>query len=93
MAKDSPVTIHRNERILAYMTVTIIGLSIIAIFAVLFGGLAQADFTSGIWPMVAVLPIVGLPIGLVFMIVLLIVSGRRRAREAAAAVAVPAKKK
>jgi len=89
VAKDSPVTIHRNERVLAYMTITIVGLSIIAIFANLFG----AGRIPGIGTTVAVLPLIGLPLGMILIIVLLVVSGRRRAREAAAAVAAPAKKR
>jgi uncharacterized membrane protein len=92
VAKDSPVTIHRNERILAYMTVTIVVLSIIAIFANLIGAGAGADLSTGIWTTVAVLPLVGLPLGMILIIALLIVSGRRRAREAASATAVSAKK-
>jgi hypothetical protein len=86
VAKQTPVTIHRNERIMAYMIVAIVGLSIVAFFAVIIGtfaGMTGPDFAVGIWPAVAYLPLVGLPIGLLLIIALLIISIRRRGRETA----------
>lgn len=59
------------------MIAAIIGLSIIAIVVVLIAGPGQAD---GIWPIIFVLPIVGLPIGFVLIIVLLVLSTVRRGR-------------
>ncbi|MHB1171129.1 MAG: multidrug ABC transporter ATPase [Lacisediminihabitans sp.] len=85
MAKDTPVTIHRNERIIAYMIAAIVGLSIAAFLAVIIGtyaGLKATDFGAGIWPAILNLPLIGLPIGLVLIIVLLATSLRRRSREA-----------
>jgi uncharacterized membrane protein len=79
------VTIHRNERIMAYMIAGIVGLSIVAFVAVIVGtyvGMNANDFASGIWPMVLNLPLFGLPVGFVLIIVLLILSMRRRGREA-----------
>jgi uncharacterized membrane protein len=88
VAKETSVTINRNERVIAYMIAAIVGLSILAFLSIIIGtavGLDQAAFTSGIWPAVYVLPEIGLPIGFVLIIVLLILSARRRAREARAA--------
>jgi hypothetical protein len=67
------------------MIAAIIGLSIIAFVAVIIAtavGLNAEDFGQGLWPAVLNLPLVGLPIGLVLIIVLLVLSMRRRSREA-----------
>jgi uncharacterized membrane protein len=88
VAKETPVTIHRNERVLAYMIAAIVGLSIIAFFAVIIGtatGLTAKDFSGGVWPAIFTLPLVGLPIGMLLIVVLLIISARRRSRETRAA--------
>ena len=83
MANDTPITDHRGERVLAFMVASSIGLSIIAFLATIIAtAVGVRDFGSGIWPVVFVLPLVGLPIGLVLIIVLIIVSGVRRGREA-----------
>jgi hypothetical protein len=83
VADKSPVHVNRNERILAYMLVSAIGLSIVAIVAVIAGtGLGVRDFDEGIWPVVVVLPTVGLPIGFILVAVLLVVSATRRSRSA-----------
>jgi uncharacterized membrane protein len=69
------------ERILASMVVGIVGVSIIAFFAVIFGtfaGMERDDFTVGLWPVATMLPLIGLPIGFVLIMVLLVVSTKRR---------------
>jgi len=76
-----PPPASRLEKILASMVVGIVGLSIIAFFAVIFGtfaGMARDDFASGLWPVVSMTPLIGLPIGFVLILVLLVVSTRRR---------------
>jgi hypothetical protein len=85
VAIDTPITDHRVERILAFMVASAVGLSILAFLAIIIGtgvGLKAADFSAGIWPVVFVLPLVGLPVGLVLLIALVIISGIRRGREA-----------
>lgn len=73
----------RAERSLAFMVAATIGLSVLAFLAVIIGtAVGVRDFGSGVWPVIIFLPLVGLPIGLVFMIILLIVSTRRRLRDA-----------
>lgn len=78
------MTQHRAERILAYMFVAIVGLSILAFIAVMIGtavGAGENDgFSQGIWPIVLTLPLFGLPIAFLLLIALLIVNGVRRAR-------------
>lgn len=76
---------NRVERTLAYMVAGIIVLSLAAFIALIIAtgmGLGRDDFTSGIWPAVTVLPLIGLPIGFVLIIVLLVVSAVRRGRAA-----------
>lgn len=76
---------NRVERSLAYMVASIIVLSLAAFIALIAGtgaGLSGDDFAQGIWPMVVVLPLIGLPIGFVLIIVLLVVSAVRRGRAA-----------
>jgi uncharacterized membrane protein len=84
VAKETPVTIHRNERVLAVMIAAIVGLSILAFLAVIIAtasGLKGNEFTGGFWQVVALLPSVGLPLGFLMIIVLIILSARRRGRE------------
>ena len=88
VAKEPPVTFHRNERVLAFMIAGIVGLSIVAFLTVIIAtasGLPGNQFQGGFWQAVALLPGVGLPVGFLLIIVLLIISGRRRSREATAA--------
>ena len=85
VSESGPITQHRAERILAYMFVGIVGLSILAFIAVMvgtFAGVGASDgFSQGIWPIVLTLPLFGLPIGFLLLVALLIVNGVRRARE------------
>ena len=86
MAKENPVTIHRNERVLAYMIAGIVGLSIVAIFVVLIGtgaGFSQTG-PAALWQALTLFPFVGLMVGFLMIITLLVVSARRRSREAQA---------
>jgi hypothetical protein len=87
VAKETPVTIHRNERVLAFMIAGIVGLSIVAIFVVLIGtgaGLSQAG-PAALWQALTLFPFVGLMVGFLMIITLLVVSARRRSRETQAA--------
>jgi hypothetical protein len=84
VSDSGPITQHRAERILAYMFVAIVGLSILAFIAVMIGTAAGAGaddgFSQGIWPLVIMLPWFGLPLAFLLLIALLIVNGVRRAR-------------
>jgi hypothetical protein len=85
MPSDSPRTVNRSERILAFMSLTLVGASLLAILAIIAGtalGAGNDDgFSRGVWPIVIVLPLPGLTLGLALLIALLIVSWSRRARE------------
>lgn len=81
--EESFVMSHRLERVLAYMVAGIIVLSLASFVALLVGtsmGLEREDFTQGLWPVVTILPLIGLPIGFVLIIALLVVSAVRRGR-------------
>lgn len=85
MPEESFVMSHRLERVLAYMVAGIIVLSLASFIALIIGtsmGLARDDFAQGLWPVVTILPLIGLPIGFVLIIVLLVVSAVRRGRAA-----------
>jgi hypothetical protein len=83
VAQDTPISGNRGERILAYMVAAAVGLSIIAFLSIIIGTAAGVrNFGEGIWPVAFVLPLIGLPIGLILMIVLIVTSGLRRGREA-----------
>jgi hypothetical protein len=82
-ASNTPITAHRGERILAFMIASAIGLSIICFIIVIIATAAGVrNFGTPPWPTVIILPAIGLPIGLVLVIVLIVVSGLRRGREA-----------
>ncbi|WP_161885562.1 hypothetical protein [Marisediminicola antarctica] len=88
MAKQIPVPIHRAERVLAYMMVAVIVISIASFLAIIIGtatGMGGADFATGLWPAVFVAPFFGLPFAIVLLVTLVIVSAKRRSREAAEA--------
>lgn len=76
------MTVHRTERVLAYMVASSIGLAILAIVALLIAGIARIDTTSGVWLSIVVLPPIGLAIGVLLIIALVIVSAIRRSRAA-----------
>ncbi|GAA2239898.1 hypothetical protein GCM10009851_26590 [Herbiconiux moechotypicola] len=65
------------------MVASAIGLSVLAFLAIIIATLVGVrDFDSSIWRTIILLPLFGLPIGLVFMIILLVLSTRRRLRDA-----------
>ncbi len=85
MPEESFVMSNRLERTLAYMVAGVILVSLASFVALIIGtasGLERGDFAEGIWPVVTIMPLIGLPIGFVLIIVLLIVSAVRRGRAA-----------
>jgi len=80
VANDTPVPLNRIERILRNMIASAAGLSIIAIVATIVAGFARIDVNQGIWPVVVVLPFIGLTLAFVLIIAFLIVSIVRRRR-------------
>jgi len=66
------------------MVAGIVGLSVVSFFAIVIGtwqGMGSEDFAVGIWPIVTVTPLIGLPLGIILIISLLIVSTVRRSKK------------
>lgn len=80
MANDTPVPLNRIERILRNMIASSAGLAIIAMIATIAGRSAGMDLSTGIGPVVTVLPFVGLAVAAVLILVFLVVSVVRRRR-------------
>lgn len=76
--EDLPV--RRIDRILAFMTLGLTLLAIGCFFATLIGSAGGADPTTGVWPAVTLVPLIGLPLAFALMATLLIMSFVRRAR-------------
>ncbi|WP_203136006.1 multidrug ABC transporter ATPase [Microbacterium sp. JZ31] len=78
---DPPV--RRIDRILAFMALGIAVVSVLCFFAIMIStaaGMQHADYATGIWPIVAVLPMVGLPLAFVLILALLVMSIVRRGK-------------
>ncbi len=89
MTATGPVAENRLERVLAYMILGIVAVSLICFVAIIVAtatGMSREDFAQGLWPVVSVIPLIGLPLGMILIIALLLVSIRRRGRAAKDAV-------
>ncbi|MGO4104146.1 hypothetical protein AB4Y63_09360 [Leifsonia sp. YAF41] len=84
MTNQPPPSPQRIDRIMAYMVAGVVGVSILAFFAMIAGtaaGVGANDgFSQGVWPFVIMLPLFGLPLGFVLIIALLVISTVRRSR-------------
>lgn len=84
MSESGPITDNRAERVLAAMFAAMVGLSILAFFALMIGtatgAAADNGFSEGVWPLVIMLPWFALPAAFLLLIALLIVNGVRRGR-------------
>jgi len=75
------IPIRRLDRILAFMSLGLVVVSIACFVAVIIARPAGVtDFSQGIWPLVAVLPLVALPVAFLMIVALLIMTFVRRAR-------------
>lgn len=82
-AEEPPV--RRIDRILTFMSLGIVVLSVVCFFVILIAsasGMQAEDFSAGLWPVVAMVPMIGLPIGFVMMLALIIMTMIRRGRAA-----------
>jgi uncharacterized BrkB/YihY/UPF0761 family membrane protein len=77
--------VSRLERVLAFMLLALVLLSVATFVAIMVGtmqGMGSDDFASGLWPVVVMVPYIGLPLAILLLIVLMVSSAVRRAREA-----------
>ena len=84
MSTRSPggdIPIRRLDRILAYMSLGLAVLSIGCFVAIIVARPAGVtDFAEGIWPVVAVLPLIALPLAFLMIVALLVMTFVRRAQ-------------
>jgi len=70
------------ERLLAYASLSIIGVALLSFFATLIVGLNDREaMAEGLLSIVYGISLIALPVGFVLLVLLLIVSGRRRRAE------------
>ena len=84
MARNPDDRPRRAQRILGVMAFTVVGLSLLAIVALLIANAAQVSTGEGLWVVVAVLPLVGLPLAVLLMIAFILVSAISRSRQSRA---------
>jgi len=79
------VPVGRLDRILAFTALTLAALSVICFFAIIIGsatGMNQDAFAEGAWPVIAAIPLWGLPAAFVMIIALLVMNFARKGRAA-----------
>lgn len=75
------MTSNRSERILAYMLAGVFGVSMLCFIVLIVAWLTIKQIPgTGIWPLVTVLPEIGLPISILLVLVILAVNWTRKAR-------------
>lgn len=74
------VPVRRIDRILAFMSLGLLLLSIISFFAIMIGSSSGADMSSGIWPVIGILVYIAPILAFILLLVVLISSFVRRAR-------------
>ena len=83
MSTNTPgddVPVRRIDRILAFMSLGLLVLSIVSFFAIMIASSSGADMSTGIWPAVGLLVYVAPIIAFAMILAVLIMSFVRRAR-------------
>lgn len=83
MSSNNPsedVPVRRVDRILAFMSLGLLVLSILSFFAIMIGSAAGADMSTGVWPVVGVLVYIAPIVAFALLLTVLIMSFVRRAR-------------
>jgi uncharacterized membrane protein len=79
MATPRTSETSRLERVLAAMVAAIIGLTLVCFAATLIASASgTTDFTEGVWPTVATLPLISLPVGFILLVILIGINWSRR---------------
>jgi FtsH-binding integral membrane protein len=74
------VPVRRIDRILAFMSLGLLALSVLCFFAIMIGSATGAVMNTGIWPAVGILVYIAPIIAFVLLITVVIMSFVRRAR-------------
>ncbi|WP_431805200.1 multidrug ABC transporter ATPase [Microbacterium sp. bgisy203] len=77
-SEDLPV--RRIDRILAFMSLGLLALSIVCFFAIIIGTQAGADFGSGVWPAVGTIVYIAPIVAFLLLLAVLIMTFIRKAR-------------
>lgn len=80
--EKTPASINRTQRVIAYMIVSTIALTILSIIATIIAAGTGLDASVGLWPAVTLLPMVGLPAAIILIVVLVATTAIRRGRAA-----------
>jgi FtsH-binding integral membrane protein len=72
--------VRRVDRILAFMSLGLLVLSILSFFAIMIASAAGADMSTGIWPFIGVLVYIAPIVAFALLLTVLIMSFARRAR-------------
>jgi FtsH-binding integral membrane protein len=74
------VPIRRLDRILAFMSLGLLLLSVVCFFAIMIASSAGADFSTGVWPAVGLIVYIAPILAFVLLLVVLVMTFVRRAR-------------
>ncbi|WP_322411680.1 multidrug ABC transporter ATPase [Microbacterium invictum] len=77
---NADLPVRRIDRILAFMSLGLILLSIVCFLGIMIGSAAGAEMSAGIWPTIGVIVWIAPPLAFVLMLTVLIMSFVRRAR-------------
>ena len=80
MTPTDDVPVRRIDRVLAFVSLGLLALSVVCFFAIIIGSTTGADLASGVWPVVSVTVLIAPPVAFVALLVVLIMSFIRRAR-------------
>lgn len=74
------VPIRRLDRILAFMSLGLLLLSVVCFFAIMIATSAGADFSTGVWPVIGLIVYIAPILAFVLLLIVLIMTFVRRAR-------------
>ena len=74
------VPIRRLDRILAFMSLGLLLLSIVCFFAIMIGSAAGADFSGGLWPVIGLIVYIAPVLAFGLLLTVLIMTFVRRSR-------------
>ena len=83
MSKNTPsadIPIRRIDRVLSFMSLGLLVLSIVSFFAIMIASASGADMGAGLWPVIGVLVFIAPIVAFVLLLAVLIMSFVRRAR-------------
>ncbi len=79
-APGEDVPVRRIDRILAFMSLGLLALSVVCFFAIMIASTAETDFTTGIWPLIGILVYIAPIVAFILLLVVLIRSFVRKSR-------------